>query len=151
MRINDKGIYLLYMQLNLICSWIQKTKIKAGFGEKKPFLVDKNSLDDVNYYINVLQAAVSREREIFNCGNCFPVLKYNFSNVVAPDPDGNCEEGKSSFETYKKCSDKRKLVKKALEELVVHKNEGIGSMLFFGSRRNGAKVFSALKINSDNL
>ena len=149
LKFNEKGIYLFYMQINHICAWVSKTKMKVGFGAKSPFLVKKESLLDANYYINILQAAISRDNS-YHCGSCFPVLKYSFSNVVVPDNEViSIEEGKTISEIKEKSlSHKHRVIRNALEALVVPKN----AKLFTLRRRNsGTKVFSTLKLNADNL
>lgn len=159
LKFNDKGIYLLYMQLNCVCAWTQQIKIKFGFNEKFPFLLDKRSLDDANCYLSVLQTAVAaRDKGPLCCRpTCLPVLKYNFSNVVAPDLEASGEEGKCPSEQSSSAgfTDRNRALRRALEELVVRKNEGVVkgllSLLGLGGSRGAVKIFSALRIHSDGL
>ena len=159
LKFNDKGIYQLYMQLNCVCSWAQKSKAKFGFNEKTPFLLDKSSLDNANCYLSVLQTAVAlKDKDLLCCRpTCLPVLRYNFSNVVAPDPDSSGEEGKcpSEYSINAGFTEKNRALRRALEELVVRKNEGVMkgllSLLGLGGSRGAVKIFSALRIHSDVL
>lgn len=157
MLFNEKGVYLLYMQLNHITAWIAKVKIQFGYAEKRSLLQSRDALDDMNYCLCVLQSVLTRPPDgAAGCGKtCFPVLKYSFSNVVAPDPDGFVEEGKSACE-LSGVSDYHQKMRLILQELVLVKRDTYriaGGCLSINRRSSGGgiKIFSALRVGNESL
>ena len=150
-KFNEKGVNLLFGQLNHLCAWVGKVKADNGFMDRKPFLIDKSSLLDATYIIGFLHSAAVRDRDRALCGSCFPVLKYNFANVVAPDSDGTFEEGKSSSESMGNLTPRMKKLNVKLNGLVVSKTESIWSKFNLGNPTSDAKICCALTLNSDTL
>lgn len=145
------------MQINYLCAWVLKMKSEFGITERKPFLIRRSGIIDVNFFLSVLQSSLCKEKERrLVCGStCFPFLKYKrtFSSVVVPDPDGIVlEEGKSASETPPKLSPYYHHMKVVLEELVTRKNEYIPfSCVPFCATKNAAKIFCAVRISCDSL
>lgn len=134
LRMNEIGVYLLFLQFNNLCRWLTVSKIELGFKETDSFLLDGESCVRCNYCLRVLQSAMSRTRSDISC-RLLPHTKYRNPSAISPDSD----------------NDDKNEIKRALEALLM-KRWSLGDFLMGGcgggnSKKKIASTMFQLSLN----